>query len=87
MPMTLNPADCLIRICRNCIKPMTSSYEWDSEYRWYYFHCESCGFDVTVGENISQYVRELNLEDGDYLEPLTKEEMIEQTESKAELFE
>ena len=82
--MKLPPNKCVIRFCRDCGEPMTlSSYTRDLDYRWYEFHCEDCGYDVTLGENITQDTRERNQSNGDYLEPLTKEEMKLQNSPEA----
>ena len=83
--MKLGPDKCVIRFCRQCGNPMKQeSYEWDSDYRWYGFHCISCNYDVKIGENITQDIRSLDIENGDYLEPLTKEELKWQNSPESE---
>ena len=82
--MKLNPDECVIRLCKSCGKQMhLSSYEWDIQYRWYHFHCNDCGFDVSLGENIMEDFRSMKQSDGGYLEPLTKEEMESQNSTEA----
>ena len=50
----LHPSECLIRLCRFCKHHMRQqNYESDTEYRWYTFSCESCGYYTTIGEPIS----------------------------------
>lgn len=73
MKKELHPEDCLIRLCRFCKTPMLkTSYEWDSEYRWYGFYCENCNFHTTIGEPINDIFMECD--DGIEHEPLTLEE-------------
>ena len=73
MKKELHPEDCLIRLCRFCKTPMLkTSYEWDSEYRWYTFYCENCNFHTTIGEPINDIFMESD--DGIEHEPLTLEE-------------
>ena len=82
--MKLKPDECVIRFCRSCGKQMhLSSYDWDIHYRWYHFHCNDCGYDVSLGENIMPRFRSMKQSDGDYLEPLTKEEMESQSLTEA----
>ena len=73
MKKELSPEDCLIRLCRFCKTPMLkTSYEWDSEYRWYTFYCENCSFFTTIGEPINDIF--MQSDDEIEHEPLTLEE-------------
>ena len=66
--------NCVIRLCRICGNScLLSSYEWDSEYRWYNFYCQVCGFKITLGEYLSSEFHEDDYE----REPLTYEERAE----------
>jgi len=52
-----------------------NSYKFDSDYRWYNFHCEKCDFVVEMGEAIAENIRNLHRMSGDQPEPLTIEEI------------
>jgi len=58
-----------------------TNYEWDSEYRWYTFYCEFCEHATTIGEPINEEYH-LGYENGIEHEPLTSEELGQDTHDK-----
>lgn len=75
MDISIDPSKSLIRICRFCLNPMILvSYESDTEFRWFTFHCEECDHGTKLGEPINgKYYP--NYEDGTKHEPLTYGEL------------
>ncbi len=72
----MHPRNCVIRFCRFCKGPMRlNSYKFDSNYRWYNFHCERCDFVVEMGEVIAENIKNLHRISGCQPEPLTIEEI------------
>ncbi len=61
---------------------MKLEYDYHSKDRVYTFCCSRCDTTVRVMEEISESMREAFMADGYPLEPLTRDEELEQAEAK-----